>query len=259
MRHSSTMVVGEKLGAKSTPSAELLSPSSTVSRSTVSNWSYSARAKTSLAPGSMPKKTSAVRPFLLELGVEGDLFVDVGRAHDVARAGGRHVEVVRAGLEAGGHDVGVVLGDQRVEAQVDAGQRVNQRLLVGGVELQRLDLARRQLGGHLGQPRLVDVGQHDAAHVGVGGHGARRHLAHRTDTQLQDPHAHHPFPPRRPERDANLFEGTVESCSMPSAPAAPIVEILPAFAANRQKESLLKLVHSSTLYLLVVDQSRTAG
>ena len=39
MRHSSTMVVGEKLGAKSTPSTELLSPSSTVSRSTVSNWS----------------------------------------------------------------------------------------------------------------------------------------------------------------------------------------------------------------------------
>ena len=59
------MVVGEKLGAKSTPSTELLSPSSTVSRSTVSNWSYSARAKTSLAPGSMPKKTSAVRPFFL--------------------------------------------------------------------------------------------------------------------------------------------------------------------------------------------------
>ena len=39
MRHSSTIVVGEKLGAKSTPSALELSPSRTVSLSTVSNWS----------------------------------------------------------------------------------------------------------------------------------------------------------------------------------------------------------------------------
>jgi hypothetical protein len=61
---------------------------------------------------------------------------------------------------------------------------------------------------------------------------------------------------RRQDAAANLFEKALESCSPPPAPVAPVVEILPASAQNRQDESLLKLAHLSASYLLVVDHRR---
>ena len=125
---------------------------------------------------------------LLELGVERQLFVDVGGADDVARAGGGVVEVVGAGLETGLHDVEVVLGDDGVDAEVDAGERLDERVLVVDVELQDLGLAGRQLLRHLFAARDVHVGEHDLVALGLAGDRARVDLADGSDAKLQETH-----------------------------------------------------------------------
>ena len=114
-------------------------------------------------PGSMPKNTNAVRPARRNSSCRRQLLVDVRRADDVARAGGGHVEVVRAGLQAGGHDIEVHLWDEAVDDEVDAGERLDQRLRVVDVELQGLRLAGGELAGDHLRPGLVDIGEDDGS------------------------------------------------------------------------------------------------
>jgi len=109
--------------------------------------------------------------------VEREFLVDVGGADHIAWPGGGHVEVVRSGLEAGGHDVQVHLRDEAVDHEVDSGERLDERLLVVDVQLEDLRLAGGELAGDHLRSRRVDVGEDDLVDLGYARHRARRHLA----------------------------------------------------------------------------------
>jgi hypothetical protein len=62
---------------------------------------------------------------------------------------------------------------------------------VSGLRQIRLPFS-NAMGGSMRHSSIIDVGEDDAAYFWLGGHGPRRHLAHRTDTQLQNPHGNQP-------------------------------------------------------------------
>ncbi len=135
-----------------------------------------------------PERDHGRRVALEELVVEGELLVEVGRAGDLARPAGAHVEVVPAGVETGLHHGDVPRRRQGIEDEVRLLGRRDQRRPVRRIHHARRRLARRQLRGHVVQAALVDVGQDHLVHRGFGGGDPRRDLTDRPDAELQYAH-----------------------------------------------------------------------